>query len=1220
MKQQNRLDIGGRINRQNTINFTFNGQQYQGFQGDTIASALLANGIDIVGRSFKYARPRGILAAGAEEPNAIFQVGSNESTTIPNIRATQAELYQNLQAVSVAGWPNVNFDMMEAVGKVGGGMMPPGFYYKTFMKPQKLWPTYEKYIRKAAGMGKAPASPDPDIYDKMNHHCDVLIVGGGPAGLAVARTLCGSGLRVMLFDEQNEFGGSLLSTTLTLNNQPAATWLAETLEMLHKEPDFILLPRTTVFGYYDYNFVGAVQRCTDHLGENIPGARQRLHRIRAQKVILATGAQERPLVFGNNDVPGCMLASAISTYIRRYAVVPGNTLVLMTTNDHAYHTALDWHQAGRKVVAVIDTRPQANGELPTQVRALGIKVMTGHAVINVKGHRRVRAAEIAAVSKDGASVTGAVTALDCDTIASSGGWSPVIHLSCHTGSRPVWRDDIAGFVPGETIQQQFVAGGVNGTYKLTDVLAEGAAIGCTVAKSLNGMVDENNTDTPVANDPQEEPAMALYHIPHTRPTSKAPKQFVDYQNDVTAAAIEVAVREGFESIEHVKRYTAMGFGTDQGKTANINGMAITAKALNQSIEATGTTIFRPMYTPVTFGALAGRDSGHLFDPARFTAMHMWHVQHGAKFEDVGQWKRPWYFPQPGENMEQALKRECLSTRKSVGILDASTLGKIDIQGKDAREFLNRVYTNDWTKLAPGRCRYGIMCKEDGMIFDDGVTSCVSDNHFVMTTTTGGAAGVLQWLELWHQMEWPELEVYFTSVTDHWATMTISGPDCRKLLEKLVDGHDISNKGFPFMSWQNFKVAGVDARVFRISFNGELAFEINVQANYGLYVWEQVINAGKEFNITPYGTETMHILRAEKGFIIVGQDTDGSVTPQDMDMDWIIGKNKTFSFLGKRSWSRPDNLRQDRKQLVGLLTTDPNKVLPEGAQAVRNPNQPIPMTMVGHVTSSYYSATLGRSIAMAVIKGGLSRMGEKVYFPLANGTTIEAEITSPVFYDPKGERQKASSADHETTTAATVPVMDWVPYIATPLHHIGATGSASNPSQPTVHIKELKGMSHLILRGNTEDPAFMAGVNAALGVTLPIQPGSSVRTDTLRVCRLSSDEWLLIGEPEQATAIENVLREHLTGHFAVTDVSGGQTLVILSGANAENVLKKSTFYDVHIRHFPIGKVVGTNFAKTQIQMQRTGEQEFELILRRSFADYLWLWLLDASQEYGLSYLP
>ncbi|NOH70663.1 sarcosine oxidase subunit alpha family protein [Vibrio pectenicida] len=1006
MAERNRLNKGGRIERSQSMTFSFNGKSYIGYNGDTIASALLANGVDVVGRSFKYSRPRGILAAGAEEPNAILQVGSTDSTTIPNIRATQAELYQGLIASSVSGWPSLDLDVMAGLGRVGGAMMPPGFYYKTFMQPQSLWPTYEKYIRKAAGLGKVPANEDPDQYDKFNHHSDVLIIGGGPAGLAAARTLVGSGLRVIILDEQNEFGGSLLSSSVLLGGKPCMDWVSETLSMLSCEPNFTLLTRTTAFGYYDHNFIGAVERCTDHLGENMPGVRQRLHRIRAKKVILATGALERPLVFGNNDVPGCMLASAVSTYIHRYAVVPGNKLVLMTTNDHAYQTAIDWHSKGREVVAIIDTRRESRGDLPAKARDLGITVLTGMAVIDVKGNRRVNGVEVASINHDGSELISQakVHHLACDTVASSGGWSPVVHLSCHTGSKPIWNSDIAGFVPGAPSQNQLYVGGIVGTYSLAAVLVEGAGAGLISGEELGGELIEDNFAVPTVDGYVESDSMELYHIPHLKPTSRAPKQFVDFQNDVTAAGIELATREGFESIEHVKRYTAMGFGTDQGKTSNINGMAIVAKALNQSVPETGTTIFRPMYTPVTFGALAGRDTGKLFDPARFTAMHEWHVVNGAKFEDVGQWKRPWYFPKQGETMQETLNRECMATRHSVGILDASTLGKIDIQGKDAREFLNRIYTNPWSKLAPGRCRYGVMCKEDGMIFDDGVTSCINDNHFIMTTTSGGAAAVLEWMELWHQTEWPELDVYFTSVTDHWATMTISGPNSRLLLEKLVDGHDLSNESFPYMSWQSLRVAGVNARVFRISFTGELSFETNVPANYGLYVWEQVMAAGEEFGITPYGTETMHVLRAEKGFIIAGQDTDGSVSPQDMDMNWIVGKNKEFSYIGKRSWGREDNQRQDRKQFVGLLTTDPSCVLPEGAQAVFDPNEPIPMTMVGHVTSSYFSPVLDRSIALGVIKGGLSLQGEKVYFPLPDGTSVEAEIATSVFYDPKGERQ------------------------------------------------------------------------------------------------------------------------------------------------------------------------------------------------------------------------
>ena len=1005
MSQINRIAASSkRINRTRTLNFTFNGKEYQGFEGDTVASALLANGVDVIGRSFKYSRPRGIITSDSQEPNAIFQIGSSQSTTIPNPRATQTDLYNGLTASSTNGWPNVDFDLMSTVGKLGGSMMPPGFYYKTFMFPQSLWMSYEHLIRKGAGLGASPTLSDPDSYDKMHQHCDVMIVGAGPAGLAAALSAAQTGARVIISDEQNEFGGSLLCSKQEINGDLPSLWVEKVIAQLTKMDNVLLLPRSTVFGYYDHNLLGINERRTDHLGENQQQcSRQRVHTVRAKQVILATGAHERPLVYGNNDVPGCMLATAISTYINRYDVVPGNELVLMTTNDNAYKTAIDWHQAGRKVVTIVDTRSASNGELVKRAKSLGIDIIFGHAVIEVSGKKRVKGVDIAPINAVNHSVIGAVKHLSCDTVASSGGWSPVVHLSSHTGSRPIWKDDVAGFVPGETVQKQHSCGGLEGIYALSKVLSDGFTTGALAAQAAGKGEGVFEGSLPLTNDPQEDASMALFHVPHSKKTSRAPKQFVDYQNDVTAAGIELANREGFESIEHVKRYTALGFGTDQGKLGNINGMAITAKSLGKTIAETGTTIFRPMYTPTTFGALAGANVKQLFDPARFSAMHKWHLENGAEFEDVGQWKRPWYFPRPVETMQESLERECLAVRNDVGILDASTLGKIDIQGKDAREFLNRVYTNPWSKLAVGKCRYGVMCKEDGMVFDDGVTACINDNRFLMTTTTGGAAGVLQWLELWHQTEWPELEVYFSTVTDHWSTMTVTGPKARKVLEKVCD-IDVSNDNFKYMDWIEAKVAGVKARIFRISFTGELSFEINVQANYGLHTWKAVMAAGEEFNLTPYGTETMHILRAEKGFIIVGQDTDGSVTPQDLDMNWVVGKNKEFSFLGKRSWGRDDNQRDDRKQMVGLKPKDPTFVLPEGAQIVFDKDQPIPMTMVGHVTSSYYSASMGYSFALAVVKGGINRKGQSVFLPLSNGTTVEAEICSPIFYDPKGDRQ------------------------------------------------------------------------------------------------------------------------------------------------------------------------------------------------------------------------
>jgi len=1011
--QPNRLAQGGQVDRTQALTFTFNGRSYTGHPGDTLASALLANGVDLVNRSFKYSRPRGIVAAGAEEPNAVVQLGATEATQVPNVRATQQALYDGLVACSTNGWPDAQRDIMRWIGKLGSPFMPPGFYYKTFMAPASMWMTYEKYIRKTAGLGRSPTQPDPDIYDHMHRHCDLLVVGAGPAGLSAALAAARAGARVILADEQEAMGGSLLDTRETLDDQPAAQWLKTTLAALAELDNVTLLPRTTAHGYHDHHFVTLHERRTEHLGDSAPSqaghrqARSRLHRVRAGQVILATGAHERPLVYANNDVPGNLLAGAVSTYIRRYGVVPGHKLVLSTSNDHAYRAALDWQEAGREVVAIVDARTAPQGDLVAQAKAAGIRVITGSAVLEAKGTQRVSAARVAAIDVDAFKVTGKVETLECDTIASSGGYSPVIHLASHTGARPVWNDAIIGFVPS-TVAGVTASGGARGVYPLGEVLADGVETGVNAATALGFDVTVDDADLPRVASRHEGPACALFQVPHEKATLRAPKQFVDLQNDVTASAIEVATLEGFESIEHVKRYTAMGFGTDQGKLGNINGMAVAARCLGQSIPETGTTVFRPNYTPVTFGAVVGRHCRELFDPERYTPMQAWHVARGAEFEDVGQWKRPWYYPRKRadgelESMAEAVARECRAVREGVGILDASTLGKIDIQGPDAREFLGRIYTNKWQKLAPGRVRYGLMCGDDGMVMDDGTTSCLAENHFLMTTTTGNAAPVLEWLELWHQTEWPELEVYFNSVTDHWATMTVTGPEARKLLTDLTD-IDLDREAFKFMDWREGHVAGVPARVFRISFTGELAFEINVQAHYAMHVWEALFARGEAFDLTPYGTETMHVLRAEKGFIIVGQDTDGSVTPEDLGMHWAIGYDKPFPWVGKRALTRSDTRREGRKQLVGLKPKDASVVLEEGAQIVFEPNHAIPMPMVGHVTSSYYSPTLESGFALAVVKGGHQRLGESVYLPMADGRVHEAEIVGTQFVDPKGERQ------------------------------------------------------------------------------------------------------------------------------------------------------------------------------------------------------------------------
>ena len=999
--QQRRLASGGRIDRSKPIKFRFNGKTLDAYKGDTLASALIANGVDVVGRSFKYHRPRGIVGSGAEEPNAILQVGEG-AKTVPNLRATQVELYDGLVAEVINGWPSVEKDI-GSINNIFARLLPAGFYYKTFMHPQKLWHKYEEIIRKAAGLGRSPALPDPDRYEKTNHHCDVLVVGGGICGLCAAVAAARSGARVTLIDDQSEFGGRQLDNRYQVNGAPSMDYVESLLDELSSLENVTLLPRTCAYGYLDHNFIVAVEKVTDHnpsaFSPNIP--RERMWRIRARQVILATGAFERPLVFHNNDKPGVMIASAVSAYINRYGVRPGKRMVFFVNNDSAYRTVLDCVEAGLDIEAVIDSRNNSQGDLVTEVRNKNIRIFNQHVVVDVKGSSRVEGVNITAIDKQMQAIAGTTKQLDCNTLVVSGGWSPAVHLFAQSGGKARWDDEQACFVPTELSQNRRSCGSANGVFGLGNCISEALQAGVVAAKATG--FKAQLPDMPEIVDEDEGQIQPLWLVPSPHKDRQGPKQFVDYQNDTSAADIKLAIQEGYKSIEHIKRYTALGFGTDQGKLGNINGMAIAAQTLGQTIPETGTTTFRPAYTPVTFGAIAGSELGDLFDPVRKTAMHAWHVENGAEFENVGQWKRPWYYPKAGEDMHAAVSRECKATRDSVGIMDASTLGKIDIKGPDAAEFLNRMYTNAWSKLGIGRCRYGLMLGEDGMVMDDGVTTRIGENHYYMTTTTGGAANVMAWLERWLQTEWPQLKVLLTSVTDHWATIGLAGPNSRKVIEKICTDIDFDPEEFPFMSMQEGTIADVPGRVFRISFSGELCYEINIPAQYGRHVWEACMQAGEEFNITPYGTESMHVLRAEKGFIIVGQDTDGSVTPIDLGMNWIVSKTKDF--IGKRSLSRSDCVRENRKELVGLKTEVSHQVIPEGAQLVADANltEP-PVPMIGHVTSSYFSSSLGYSIALALVKGGHSRMGQKIYAPLADGRTLVAEICSPVFYDTQGERQ------------------------------------------------------------------------------------------------------------------------------------------------------------------------------------------------------------------------
>lgn len=994
-----RLPTGGCIDRARPVAFRFNGRDYTGFEGDTLASALLAHGQHFVARSWKYHRPRGIVALGSAEPNALVQLGRGDRT-VPNARATEVEIHDGLEAWSVNCWPSLHVDVL-ALNGLAARLIPAGFYYKTFMWPRSWWERYEHWIRKAAGLGVAPLAPDPDRYVRQNLHCDVLIAGAGPAGLAAALEAGRAGARVVLADEQPEPGGALLQAREQVDDRAARDWVRATVAELRRLPEVRLLRRTTVFGYHDHNFLTLVERLTDHLPvDSRLGPRERLWRVRARQVVLATGAIERPLVFGNNDRPGILLASAVSGYVNRYAVHPGRRAVVFTNNDSAYTTALDLRAAGVAIAAVVDARAAVRSPAIEAVRAAGIEVLAGSVVVRAHGGRRVTAVTVAGLDAEGRALAGAARRIDCDLVAMSGGWSPTVHLQAQSGAPPRWDEARVCFVPGAARQAQVAAGACNGSFALADCLSEGVAAGRRAALGAGFEPAPVRPPHRVAAD-ESAPTLALWSVPTQASAGHGAKQFVDLQNDVTAADVLLAAREGYQSVEHLKRYTALGFGTDQGKLGNVNGLALLACALGRSIADTGTTTFRPNYTPVSFGAIAGRDVGPLFEPVRQTPLHDAHIALGAAFENVGQWKRPWYYPKAGEDLEAAVRRECLAARRGVALMDASTLGKIELRGPDVAEFLNRVYTNNWHTLKVGHCRYGLMLREDGMVLDDGVTARLGEQHYFMTTTTGGAARVYAWLERWLQTEWPRLRVYLTSVTDHVATIAVVGPRSRQTLQRIAESIDLDAAAFPFMTWRDGRIAGIPARFARISFSGELAFEVSVEGHRARELWDALLVCGREFDVTPYGTETMHVLRAEKGYIIVGQDTDGAQTPEDLGMDWILSKTKDY--IGRRSLARPDTRRADRRHLVGLLSADPARVLPEGGQLTRDPAARAGGITDGHVTSSYFSAALGRSFALGLLGSGRARHGETVYVTLADGTTAPAVVGGTVFYDPEGGR-------------------------------------------------------------------------------------------------------------------------------------------------------------------------------------------------------------------------
>jgi len=968
-----------RVSREDTLRFTVDGTEYTGQAGDTVASALIAHGVVKAAPSLYLGRPRGILTAGVEEPNALLKVkdrgaGGVDESMLP---ATLVELTDGLDA---------------------------------------------EYL---SGLGKLDPRKDEAYYDKKHVHTDVLVIGAGPAGLSAARQAAATGARVILIDDQPEPGGSLLSTPgETVDGVPAPEWIASAAAELAAAEEVTVLTRTNAFGSYDSNYVIALESRTDHLGSararelDAQGvSRQRLWHIRAGQVVLATGAHERPLVFADNDRPGIMLASAVRSYLNRYGVVPGSRAVVFTTNDSAYETVRDLASAGVPVAAVVDARPEKT-DAALAAESAGVRVLAGAAVCGTEADGtsgRVSAVVVRELAADG-SLSGEPERIEADLLAVSGGWSPVVHLFSQRQGKLRWDEELAGFVPASTVNAQQIVGAARGSYRLSDCVSEGAHAGAVAAFNA-GFVTEAGAHASALSSHAPSaaaPTRQLWLVPGSDGgPGEWTTHFVDLQRDQSVADVLRATGAGMRSVEHIKRYTSISTANDQGKTSGVNAIGVIAAALKdaqggvpENLGSIGTTTFRAPYAPVAFAAMAGRKRGDLFDPERITSIHPWHVAHGAEFEFVGQWLRPWYFPQPGESMDEAVLRECRAVRESVGFMDATTLGKIEIWGADAGEFLNRIYTNAFKKLAPGMGRYGVMCGPDGMMFDDGVTLRLDEDRFFMTTTTGGAAKVLDWLEEWHQTEWPGLDVNFTSVTEQVTTVAVVGPRSRDVIAKVAPGLDVDNDAFPFMAWRETTLAsGIPARVCRISFSGELAFEINVATWYGLQVWEDVAEAGAEFGITPYGTETMHVLRAEKGYPIVGQDTDGTVTPQDAGMEWIVSKAKDF--VGKRSYARIDTARTDRKHMVSLLPVDHSFRLPEGTQVVEqgislNPAYG-PVPMLGHVTSSYHSAALGRSFALALIKNGRNRIGEKLT-AVAGDRIVEVLVGETVLYDPEGKRR------------------------------------------------------------------------------------------------------------------------------------------------------------------------------------------------------------------------
>jgi len=998
MSQNYRLDNIGLINRDKKISFKFNGKKYFGYEGDTLASALIANGIHLIGRSFKYHRPRGFFGAGVDEPYAIVQLYRNDETD-PNCRATEQELFEGLEAKSVNCWPSVKFDI-GAINNFLNRFLPAGFYYKTFMWPKSFWyRIYEPFIRRAAGFGVASTNHDKERYEHKYEHCDLLVAGSGPSGLASAYAAAKNGANVILAEDKPRFGGSLLTNEANIGNQSGKDWAEKIIAELEEMPNVILKKRSEVFGYYDHNMLVMSERVSDHLPKSEKYTpKQRLWYIRAKEVVISSGSIERPIVFGNNDTPGVVLSSAAREYLKVYGALVGKKPLIFTNNDSAYETAIEFKKNGINPI-VLDSRKNPDSEIITEAKSLGIDIKFSYVVVSAKGYKKVKSADIAKISESKKNLD-KIENINCDCICVSGFWTPTLHLASQSGNKTKFNEDIDAFVPHKSKQKETTLGSAKGVFTLEETLKSSFEAGYEISKKITN--NDNKFAIPQVSEKKHTKHDKFWCVP--LPEGKTYKRFLDFQNDVTVSDIELALREGYRSIEHVKRYTTLGMATDQGKTSNLNGLQLVSSIENKIVPSVGHTTFRPPFTPVTIGAIVGREIGKHSKPTRKSPMHKWHAKNNAVFVDAGIWLRPRFYKRGNENLFEASKREAENVRKNVGVCDVTTLGKIDIKGPDSAEFLNRVYTNAWLKLPIGKARYGVMLREDGIVMDDGTTTRISQNHYHMTTTTAQAANVLSHLEYYLQIVWPNLNVNVVSVTEQWAGAAIAGPNSRNLLKKLFPEIDVSNEGLPFMGYVEGNLFGVKARIFRISFSGELAYEVNVRSDNGNFMWEKIIEVGEEFKIQPYGTEALSTLRIEMGHV-AGSELDGRTIPYDNGLEGLVSKKKDF--IGKRSLNKKAFISSDRQKVVGVIPLDKKTSIPEGSHLVKDANAKLPNPKLGHISASCWSVEYNNPFSLAILKDGKNMIGKQLYAlcPLKK-KSIPVEIVSSHYVDPKGERVRS----------------------------------------------------------------------------------------------------------------------------------------------------------------------------------------------------------------------